>query len=53
MKDELFGELSYDYLWEGKTKIKLYETEYELSLNINGEEEDEIGQIQRESFIFF
>lgn len=53
MKDELFGELSYDYLWEGKAKIKLYETEYELNLNIDGEEDDEIRQIQRESFIFY
>ena len=53
MKDELFGELSYDYLWEGKTKIKLYGTEYNLSLNIDGEEDDEIRQIQRESFIYY
>lgn len=53
MKDELFGELSYDYLWEGKTKIKLYETEYNLSLNIDGEEDDEIRQIQKESFIYY
>lgn len=53
MKDELFGELSYDYLWEGKIKIRLYETEYELKLNIDGEDDDEIRQIQRESFIFY
>ena len=53
MKDELFGELSYDYLWEGKTKIKLYGTEYEVGLGINGEEEDGITELQKESFIFY
>ncbi|URZ17981.1 DUF6985 domain-containing protein [Clostridium felsineum] len=53
MKDELFGQLNYDYLWEGKTQIRLYETEYELNLNVDGEEDEEIKQIQKESFIFY
>lgn len=53
MKDEVFGNLTYDYLWEGIVKIKLYGKEYELNLNIDGEEDEEIRQIQRESFIFY
>lgn len=53
MKDELFGELNYDYLWEGKVKIKLYGIEYEVELGINGEEEDGISQIQKDTFILY
>lgn len=53
MEDELFGELSYDYLWEGKTKVKLYGNEYEVGLGINGEEDDRIAQIQKDSYIIY
>lgn len=51
MKDELFGELQYDYLWEGKVIIKLYGLEYNINLNIDGEEDEMISEIQRDSFV--
>ena len=53
MKDEVFGNLTYDYLWEGIVKIKLYDKDYELGLGINGEEEEGITQIQRDSYILY
>ena len=53
MKDKVFGNLTYDYLWEGVVKIKLYGNEYEIGLGINGEEDEGISQIQKDSYVFY
>lgn len=53
MIDSIFGELEYDFLWEGKTTITMFDKQYEIGLGINGEEEDGIQQMQREAFINF
>lgn len=53
INDEVFGILNYDYLWEGKVKIKLYDIEYEVELGINGEDEEGISQLQRDSFVLY
>ena len=51
MVDSIFGELEYDFLWEGKIIITMFNMEYEIGLGINGEEEDGIGQLQREAML--
>ena len=53
MLDNIFGELEYDFLWEGKTTITMFDKQYEIGLGINGEEEDGIQEIQKESYINF
>lgn len=52
MIDSIFGELEYDFLWEGKTTITMFDKQYEIGLGINGEE-DGIEQMQRDAYIKF
>ncbi len=53
MKDNVLGELEYDFLWEGKTTITMFDKQYEIGLGINGEEDDGIQQIQIDTYINF
>lgn len=53
MKDEMFGELIYDYLWEGRVTINLYGEKYEIDLGIEGEEEEGISELQKEAYMMY
>lgn len=53
MKDDVFGELNYDFIWEGQTKISLFEEIYDVNIGIEGEEGKEITELQKESFLHF
>lgn len=53
MLDNVFGELEYDFLWEGKTSIIMFGKQYEIGIGIIGEEEDGIQQIQRDAYTNF
>lgn len=50
MLSQVFGELKYDYLWEGKIKIFIYRKEVEVKLDIEDEAEQGISKIQEDSF---
>ena len=53
LKDQTFGELYYEYGWNGTAALNwLGETE-NISLAVSGEEEDGISDYQRESFTAF
>ena len=51
--DKVFGELEYDYLWEGNDKLYIFGKEYDIKLFVYGEEDEEITDIQREAYISF
>lgn len=53
MIDDVFGELNYDFIWEGQTKISLFEEIYDVNIGIEGEEGKEITELQKESFLHF
>ena len=53
MLSQVFGELKYDYLWEGKIKIFIYRKEVEVKLDIEDEAEQGISKIQEDSFLRF
>ena len=53
MVSQVFGELKYDYLWEGKIRIFIYGKEVEVKLDIEDEDEQGISKIQEESFSRF
>lgn len=53
MMNEIFGELNYDYIWEGETAIHLFDEEYKIKLGIEDEDEVGISSIQEETFVFF
>ena len=50
MIDELFGELEYKLGFNGKTKISLFEKEWDLRLKINTDEDEIIKPSQRKVF---
>jgi len=51
--DELFGELTYNYCWEGKTVLNIFGTDQEVFLLINGNEGEEITANQKQAYIGF
>lgn len=53
MMNKIFGELNYNYIWEGETKINLFDEEYKIKLGIEDEDEVGISSIQEETFVFF
>ncbi|HOV27537.1 MAG TPA: hypothetical protein PK566_14425 [Pseudobacteroides sp.] len=54
MQDELFGNLEYDYLWQGKMELFIFNQNNTITLSIECEDEDEdITDVQRESMIKF
>lgn len=53
MLSQVFGELKYDYLWEGKIKIFIYRKEVEVKLDIEDGAEQGISKIQEDSFLRF
>ena len=52
-KDELFGEIVYEDLWIGTTEITMFGKNQKISLNIYGEENEEITPNQRDAFSQF
>jgi len=50
MKHYIFGELHYDYLWKREYKISLFNETVEGVLNVYGEEDENIEDIQIEAF---
>lgn len=53
MMNKIFGELNYDFIWEGETRINLFNEEYKIKLGIDDEDEVGISSIQEETFVFF
>ena len=53
MLSQVFGELKYDYLWEGKIRIFIYGKEVEVKLDIDDEAEQGISKMQENSFLRF
>lgn len=53
MTNKIFGELNYDFIWEGETKINLFNEEYKIKLGIDDEDEVGISSIQEETFTYF
>lgn len=53
MIDNIFGQLEYDFLWEGTTKITMFGENYEIGIGIEGEEEDGITELQKDTYINF
>lgn len=41
MTNKIFGELIYDFIWEGETEINLFNEKYKIKLGID--DEDEVG----------
>lgn len=53
MKDEVFGELNYDYGWNGTVDIDCFGSPEAVDIVVSGEEDDDISDYQRESFSEF
>lgn len=53
MFSQVFGELHYDYLWEGKIRIYIFGKEVEVKLDINDEDELGISKMQEDTFLRF
>lgn len=53
MTNKIFGELIYDFIWEGETEINLFNEEYKIKLGIDDEDEVGISSIQEETFTYF
>ncbi len=52
IKDPIFGELEYNYIWCKYTQIQFLDKEVEISISINGEESGEFDTKQYESYNF-
>ncbi|MFC6650207.1 DUF6985 domain-containing protein [Paenibacillus rhizoplanae] len=50
INDEIFGELNYEFGWTKDTTINFFGKEYEISIMIDGEEDEEIDEEQHESY---
>lgn len=50
MNDDLFGEISYDLYWTGEQKIKFFGKEKTIILSIDGSEEGEFQQAQKDAY---
>lgn len=53
LNHELFGEISYDLYWSGQQKIKMFEKEKVIILSIDGNEEGEFHDVQKEAYTNF
>lgn len=51
LNHELFGEISYDLYWSGQQKIKIFGKERVIILSIDGNEEGEFQEAQKEAYI--
>ena len=47
---DLFGEISYDLYWIGEQKIKIFEQEKTIILSIDGSEEGEFQEAQKDAY---
>ncbi|MFE6077501.1 DUF6985 domain-containing protein [Paenibacillus sp. NPDC057886] len=50
LNHELFGEISYDLYWSGQQKIKIFGKEKFIILSIDGNEEGEFHDVQKEAY---
>lgn len=50
LNHELFGEISYDLYWSGQQKIKIFGKEKVIILSIDGNEEGEFHDVQKEAY---
>lgn len=51
INDELFGELEYQKnFWRGKTTIQMFDMDIEIVLSVDGNEDADFSNIQREAF---
>ncbi|WP_010532260.1 DUF6985 domain-containing protein [Lentibacillus jeotgali] len=51
INDELFGELEYQKnYWRGKTTIQMFSMDIEIILTVDGREDADFSNIQREAF---
>lgn len=54
LKDELFGKLHcVNGFWRGKTKIKMFGLEREITLTVDGSQSADFSAVQREAYIHF
>ncbi|WP_259392279.1 DUF6985 domain-containing protein [Paenibacillus thiaminolyticus] len=53
LNHELFGEISYDLYWSGQQKIKIFRKDRVIILSIDGNEEGEFQEPQKEAYINF
>jgi len=53
ISDYVFGTISYKNIWRGETSITFFEKTVNIDLYINGDEDEEISPIQRDSFVSF
>ncbi|MGM0715519.1 DUF6985 domain-containing protein [Brevibacillus parabrevis] len=51
LNHELFGEISYDLYWSGQQKIKIFGKEKVIILSIDGNENAEFQDAQKEAYI--
>ncbi|WP_413365214.1 DUF6985 domain-containing protein [Lysinibacillus sp. 3P01SB] len=47
---DVFGEISYDLYWRGEQKIKFFGQEKTIVLSIDGNEEGEFHEIQKDAY---
>ncbi|SFR78470.1 DUF6985 domain-containing protein [Anaeromicropila populeti] len=50
IEDKTFGTLEYDLYWEGSMKINMFEKEYSIILSIDGEDDGDFQDMQRQAF---
>ncbi|OZQ57728.1 DUF6985 domain-containing protein [Paenibacillus taichungensis] len=50
LNHELFGEISYDLYWSGQQKMKIFGKEKVIILSIDGNEEGEFHDVQKEAY---
>lgn len=50
LNDEIFGELTYEFGWTKDTTVNFCGKEYEISIMIDGEEDEGIDEEQYESY---
>lgn len=53
MKDELFGELSYDYGWCGSVQLDCFGRTADVAVLVSAEEDEPISDYQRSCFLRF
>ena len=53
MKDPVFGNLEYEYGWNGTVEINCFGRMEEIALTVSGEEDDPITEYQHNSFRAF
>lgn len=53
LNHELFGEISYDLYWSGEQKINIYGEERDIILSIDGDENAQFQDAQKEAYSNF